>query len=88
LDTWRSREWYPALDAAGIDRRGPYHLRHAFATEALAAGASIFQLARLMGASVKTIDPTYGHLAHESEDHLRALLSRRSGVVVASRDEL
>jgi integrase len=23
LDTWRTREWYPALDAAGIVRRGP-----------------------------------------------------------------
>jgi integrase len=40
LDTWRTREWYPALDAAGIERRGPYALRHTFATEALASGAS------------------------------------------------
>jgi integrase len=84
LDTWRTREWYPALDAAGIERRGPYHLRHTFATEALAAGVSIFQLSRLMGASVKTIDRTYGHLAHDSEDHLRTLLASRSGVEVVS----
>ena len=87
LDTWRTREWYPALDAAGIRRRGPYHLRHTFATEALAGGVSIFQLARLMGTSVKMIDRTYGHLAHDSEDHLRELLdarSRRSGVDLAS----
>jgi integrase len=77
LDTWRSRDWYPALEAAGITRRGPYHLRHTFATEALAAGVSIFQLARLMGTSVKMIDRTYGHLAHDSEDHLRALLDAR-----------
>jgi integrase len=46
LDTWRTRYWYPALDAAGIDKRGPYHLRHTFATEALAAGVSTFELAR------------------------------------------
>jgi hypothetical protein len=26
LDTWRTREWYAALDAAGIARRGRYHL--------------------------------------------------------------
>jgi integrase len=56
LDTWRTREWYPALDAAGLRRRGPYQLRHTFATAALAAGISIFELARVMGASVKTID--------------------------------
>ena len=24
LDTWRTREWYPALEAAGIAQRGPY----------------------------------------------------------------
>jgi integrase len=87
LDTWRNREWYAALEAAGIDKRGPYHLRHTFATEALAAGLSIFELARVMGASVKTIDKHYGHLARDSEDRLRAALDARSGVYLASADE-
>jgi integrase len=41
LDNGRNREWYPALEAAGIKKRGPYHLRHTFATEALVAGISI-----------------------------------------------
>jgi integrase len=86
LNSWRTHDWYPALEAAGIEQRGPYHLRHTFATEALAAGVSIFQLARLMGASVATIDRTYGHLAHDSEEHLRGLLEARSGVVVASTE--
>jgi integrase len=63
LDTWRTREWYPALDAAGLRKRGPYQLRHTFASEALAAGISIFELARVMDTSVKTIDKHYGHLA-------------------------
>jgi hypothetical protein len=40
---------------------------------------SIFQLARLMGASVKTIDKTYGHLAHDSEDAILGLLDARGG---------
>jgi integrase len=51
---------------------GPYQLRHTFATEALAAGISIFELARVMGASVKTIDRHYGHLAQDSEQAIRA----------------
>jgi integrase len=79
LDNWRTREWYPALDAAGIAKRGPYHLRHTFATEALAAGISIFELARLMGTSVKMIDKTYGHLARDSEDAIRTRLDARTG---------
>jgi integrase len=78
LDNFRTREWYDALDAAGIDRRGPYHLRHTFATEALASGISIFELARVMGASVKEIDRTYGHLARDSEDAIRARMNARS----------
>ena len=78
LDAWRTREWYPALDAAGIAKRGPYQLRHTFATEALAAGVSIFELARLMGTSVAMIDRTYGHLAHDSEGAIRARLDTRS----------
>jgi integrase len=85
LDTWRTREWYPALDAAGIARRGPYHLRHAFATEALAAGVSIFELSRLMGASVAMIDRTYGHLARDSEDSIRARLDARASTERAVR---
>lgn len=87
LDTWRTREWYPALEAAGIDKRGPYHLRHTFATEALAAGVTIFELARLMGTSVAMIDRTYGHLARDSEAAIRARLdarAARSGVDLAS----
>ena len=65
----------------------PYQLRHTFATEALAAGISIFELARVMGASVKTIDKHYGHLARDPEQSIRARLDARargSGVVVAS----
>ncbi len=77
LDTWRTREWYPALEAAGIVRRGPYHLRHTFATEALAAGVSTFELARVMGTSIAMIDRTYGHLARDSEAAIRDRLDAR-----------
>jgi hypothetical protein len=34
---------------------------------------SIFTLARRMGTSVLMIDRTYGHLAHDAEDHDRGL---------------
>jgi integrase len=57
----------------------PYQLRHSFATEALAAGVSIFELARVMGASVRTIDRHYGHLARDSEGAIRARLNARAG---------
>ena len=83
LDNWRHRDWYPALEAAGVERRGPYALRHTFATEALAAGVSVFELSRVMGSSVEMIDRTYGHLAHDSEASIRARLDR-SGVEMAS----
>ena len=87
LDTWRTREWYPALDAAGIDKCGPYCLRHTFATEALAAGISTFELSRVMGTSIAMIDRHYGHLARDSEQAIRERLearSDRSGVYLAS----
>lgn len=71
---WRSRGWYPALTAAGLEQRGPYALRHTFATEALARGVPLFMLARVMGASAHTIDNHYGHLTREGEDAIRALL--------------
>ena len=87
IRNWRSRYWYPALEAAGITQRGPYHLRHTFATEALAAGVSTFELSRVMGTSLGMIDRHYGHLARDSEDSIWARLdgrSNRSGVFLAS----
>jgi hypothetical protein len=83
LDVWRTRHWYPALEAAGIGKRGPYHLRHSFATEALAAGTPLWELARFMGASAKTIDDTYGHLARDSEQRFAPGL-RREPTILAS----
>ena len=58
-------------------------MRDSFATWALDAGPSIFELARYMGTSVEMIDRTYGHLAQGAEDAARAKLDaayvRRSG---------
>ena len=78
LHNWRARDWHPALEAAGLPPRRIYDLRHSFATWALAAGLSIFELARYMGTSVEMIDRTYGHLAKGSEDTARAKLDAHS----------
>jgi len=74
LHNWRRGEWYPALEAAGVEKRVPYSLRHTFASRAIAASASLFHLARLMSSSVEQIDRTYGHMLPESEEYLRGLL--------------
>jgi integrase len=75
LHNFRAREWKPAIRAAGIDpTRRIYDLRHTYATMSLAAGVSLFSLARRMGTSVEMIDRTYGHLAPDAEDYERALL--------------
>ena len=59
-----------------------YDLRHTFASWALAANISMFELARFMGTSVKIIDRHYGHLVRESEDTARAKLE-----AYAARDD-
>jgi integrase len=53
LHDWRRDDWYPALEAAGLPKCGPYRLRHTFAANALAAGLGIYELARNMGTSVR-----------------------------------
>jgi hypothetical protein len=53
-------------------------------------GISIFELARVMGTSLEGIDRTYGHLARDSDEAIRARLNaraERTGVVVASEGE-
>jgi hypothetical protein len=45
----------------------------------LAAGVSLFSLARRMGTSVEMIDRTYGHLAADAEEYERGLLDAYDG---------
>ncbi len=79
LGNWRRRDWRPALDAAGLDPElTPYAMRHTYASFALDAGVTIFELARLMGTSVKVIDDTYGHLVRGSFDRVRSALEERA----------
>jgi integrase len=83
LHNFRTREWKPAQLAAGITPiRRVYDLRHTFATFALRAGVSTFDLSRYMGASLTMIDRHYGHLARDGRDHAINLLDRH-----ASADE-
>jgi integrase len=74
LKNFRRSQWKPAIDTAGIPHRRIYDLRHSFATWALDAGLSIFELARYMGTSVEMTDRVYGHLAHGAEDTARERL--------------
>ena len=65
----------PAERAAGIEPlRRVYDLRHTFATFALRAGISTFELSRYMGASLTMIDRHYGHLARDGREHAIKLL--------------
>jgi integrase len=86
LHDWRRDEWKQALESAGLPHRTPYSMRHTFASFAIAAGVSLFYLARLLGTSVEQIDRTYGHMLPESEDYLRGLLDDYDGVSVTDSD--
>jgi integrase len=74
LRNFRRREWHPAIEAAGIEPRRIYDLRSTFASQALAAGVSVFELARIMGTSVRMIERHYGTLLQGSGDAIRGKL--------------
>jgi integrase len=63
LDNFRRREWSPAIEAAGIAQPARiYDLRSTYASDSLAAGVTVFELARVMGTSVRMIERHYGKL--------------------------
>jgi integrase len=75
LDNFRRREWAPAIEASGV--RTPariYDLRSTFASNALADRVSVFQLARIMGTSVRMIERHYGALLDGSGGEIARLL--------------
>jgi integrase len=59
---WYRREWRPALESSGVRPRRPYDLRSTFVSHALAAGVTVFELARIAGTSVAMIERHYGAL--------------------------
>jgi integrase len=79
LHNFRNREWKPAQLAARIEPlRRIYDLRHTFATFALRAGISTFDLSRYMGGRLTMIDRHYGHLARDGREHAIRLLDELS----------
>jgi integrase len=73
LDNFRRRDWKPALEAAGIPHRRIYDLRSTFASHALAAGVSVFELARIMG-DARPHEAHYGALLQGSAEAIRQRL--------------
>jgi hypothetical protein len=74
LPNWRRRHWNQAVRAAGLEHRSPYALHHTYASLAIAADISLFELSRFMGTSVSQIDATYGHLLPDALDRTRFAL--------------
>jgi integrase len=73
IDRFRTREWYPALDATGLPRRGPYTLRHTFATWAIESGSiELSHLATIMGTSIRELEDTYFRWLRRTDDRLLA----------------
>jgi hypothetical protein len=70
VHNFRRREWNPAVDSSGIAKPARlYDPRSTFASNALAAGITVYELARIMGTSVTMIEAHYGALldtAHSS----------------------
>lgn len=68
-------QWAPAIEASGV--RTPariYDLRSTFASNALAVGVSVFQLARIMGTSVRMIERHYGAMLDGSSAEIATQL--------------
>lgn len=63
LNGFRRREWGPAVESSGIATPARlYDLRSTFASNALAHGITVYELARIMGTSVGMIEAHYGAL--------------------------
>jgi integrase len=74
MHNFARRDWHPALEAAGLPPRRVYDLRHGFASNALAAGISLYELSRYMGASVRVLEMHYAHLVKDAEETARGKL--------------
>jgi integrase len=73
IERFRHREWAPALRAAGLAGRGPYTMRHTFATWAIEDGqVPLPQLATIMGTSIRELEDTYHRWLRRTDERLLA----------------
>lgn len=74
---WRRGDWRRALGLCGLPHRPPYQMRHTFATLALTAGASIDDVATVMGHEDITVAfRHYRKWTRGMADRLRATLDQ------------
>lgn len=68
---FKPRNWYrdyrDLVERAGIDRERahPHVMRHTRATHLLQAGKSLYDVARLLGDQISTVERVYGHHSHD-----------------------
>jgi integrase len=72
LDSFRTREWTPALRSAGVEVRSIYTMRHTFATWAIESGLQLSYIATIMGTSVRELEDTYFRWLQRTDDRLLA----------------
>ena len=71
LGNWRRRVWAPAVEAAGVSGLVPHELRHTAASWAIADGADVKAVQRMLGhKSAKMTLDLYGHLWDEGLDRV------------------
>jgi integrase len=74
-DNFRRRVWTPAVEASGVAKPARlYDLRATFASNALAAGVTPFELAKVMGTSVRMLERHYGTLIAGAGEGIAARL--------------
>ncbi len=68
-----AKEWYPALEAAGIRDFRFHDLRHTFASRLTMSGVDLYTVQRAGGWKTAIMVQRYAHL---SPDHMRAAVER------------
>lgn len=86
IDNFRRRMWAPAIEAAGVPTPARLDLRSTFASEALAAGMTIFALAKVIGTSVAMIERHYGALLDGAGAEMARLLDARDGQIIRATE--
>ena len=80
VHNFRRREWNPAVESSGIAKPARlYDLRSTFASNALATGITVYELARIMRTSVAMIEAHYGALLDTAHESLLERLDVRFG---------
>jgi integrase len=73
---------------AGVPNSHPHRFRDTFAVDMLARGATVYDVAKLLGDTIETVENHYADFVKELRERVRRMMENKNGGLEAFKEAL